>query len=76
MRTHLREHGHFYAGVDIGFYNETELEDRGSAIEDSSDLSDLSYNLVDRYEFNTHDVVKSGIRSRAPTNWKKLTLTM
>ncbi len=21
-----REHGHFYAGVDIGFYNETELE--------------------------------------------------
>lgn len=58
-----REHGHFYAGVDIGFYNETELEDRGSAIEDSSDLSDLSYNLVGGYEFNTHDVVKLGLEA-------------
>ncbi|MEZ9292163.1 porin family protein [Vibrio lentus] len=58
-----REHGHFYAGVDIGFYNETELEYSGSAIEDSSDLSDLSYNLVGGYEFNTHDVVKLGIEA-------------
>ncbi|MEZ9019851.1 outer membrane beta-barrel protein [Vibrio lentus] len=58
-----REHGHFYAGVDIGFYNETELEYSGSAIEDSSDLSDLSYNLVGGYEFNTHDVVKLGLEA-------------
>ena len=58
-----KEHGHFYAGVDIGFYNETELEYRGSAIEDSSDLSDLSYNLVGGYEFNTHDVVKLGLEA-------------
>ncbi|UPR30014.1 porin family protein [Vibrio crassostreae] len=58
-----REHGHFYAGVDIGFYNETELEYRGSAIEDSSDLSDFSYNLVGGYEFNTHDVVKLGLEA-------------
>ncbi|MBY7732373.1 porin family protein [Vibrio splendidus] len=58
-----REHDHFYAGVDIGFYNETELEDRSSAIEDSSDLSDLSYNLVGGYEFNTHDVVKLGLEA-------------
>lgn len=58
-----REHGHFYAGVDIGFYNETELEYRGSAIEDSSDLSDLSYNLVGGYEFNTHEVVKLGLET-------------
>ncbi|WP_333913546.1 porin family protein [Vibrio coralliirubri] len=52
-----REHGHFYAGVDIGFYNETELEYRGS------DLSDFSYNLVGGYEFNTHDVVKLGLEA-------------
>ncbi|MEZ8021407.1 porin family protein [Vibrio splendidus] len=58
-----REHGHFYAGVDIGFYNETELEYRGSAIEDSSDLSDLSYNLIGGYEFDTHDVVKLGVEA-------------
>ena len=58
-----RERGHFYAGVDIGFYNETELEYSGSAIEDSSDLSDLSYNLVGGYEFNTHDVVKLGLEA-------------
>ncbi|MBT9239362.1 porin family protein [Vibrio splendidus] len=58
-----REHGHFYAGVDIGFYNETELEYNGSAIEDSSDLSDFSYNLVGGYEFNTHDVVKLGLEA-------------
>ena len=55
--------GSFYTGVDIGFYNETELEYRGSAIEDSSDLSDLSYNLVGGYEFNTHDVVKLGVEA-------------
>lgn len=58
-----RDHGHFYAGVDIGFYNETELEYSGSAIEDSSDLSDFSYNLVGGYEFNTHDVVKLGLEA-------------
>ena len=58
-----KEHGHFYAGVDTGFYNETELEYSGSAIEDSSDLSDLSYNLVGGYEFNTHDVVKLGLEA-------------
>ncbi|MEZ9657138.1 porin family protein [Vibrio splendidus] len=58
-----REHGHFYAGVDIGFYNETELEYRGSAIEDSSDLSGLSYNLIGGYEFDTHDVVKLGVEA-------------
>ena len=58
-----RENGHFYAGVDVGFYNETELEYRGSAIEDSSDLSDFSYNLVGGYEFNTHDVVKLGLEA-------------
>lgn len=58
-----RKHGHFYAGVDVGFYNETELEYRGSAIEDSSDLSDFSYNLVGGYEFNTHDVVKLGLEA-------------
>lgn len=58
-----RENGHFYTGVDVGFYNETELEYRGSAIEDSSDLSDFSYNLVGGYEFNTHDVVKLGLEA-------------
>ena len=58
-----RENGHFYAGVDVGIYNETELEYRGSAIEDSSDLSDFSYNLVGGYEFNTHDVVKLGLEA-------------
>ncbi|NVN83218.1 MULTISPECIES: porin family protein [unclassified Vibrio] len=58
-----RKNGHFYAGVDVGFYNETELEYRDSAIEDSSDLSDFSYNLVGGYEFNTHDVVKLGLEA-------------
>ncbi|MEZ8012112.1 outer membrane beta-barrel protein [Vibrio sp. 10N.222.54.F12] len=61
--TAAKELGHFYAGVDVGFYNETELEYRGSKIEDSSDLADLSYNLVGGYEFNTHDVVKLGLEA-------------
>lgn len=53
----------FYIGADIGLYNETELEFPSNAIEDSSDLSDLSYNLVGGYEFNTHDVVKLGLEA-------------
>ncbi len=61
--TYSRDLGNFYAGIDAGFYNETELEYRGSAIEDSSDLSDFSYNLVGGYEFNTHDAVKLGLEA-------------
>ncbi|MFA0609024.1 outer membrane beta-barrel protein [Vibrio sp. 10N.222.49.B4] len=61
--TAAKELGHFYAGVDVGFYNETKLEYRGMKIEDSSDLADLSYNLVGGYEFNTHDVVKLGLEA-------------
>lgn len=55
--------GQFYIGADIGLYNETELEFPNNAIEDSSGLSDLSYNLVGGYEFNTHDVVKLGLEA-------------
>ena len=58
-----KELGQFYVGADIGFYNETEFEFPNDAIEDSSDLSDLSYNLVGGYEFNTHDVVKLGLEA-------------
>ncbi|NOI85016.1 porin family protein [Vibrio sp. 99K-1] len=58
-----KELGQFYVGADIGFYNETEFEFPNNAIEDSSDLSDLSYNLVGGYEFNTHDVVKLGLEA-------------
>ena len=56
-----KELGQFYIGVDIGLYNETEY--LGSSIEDSSDLTDLSYNLVGGFEFNTHDVVKLGLEA-------------
>lgn len=58
-----KELGQFYVGADIGLYNETESEYLGRSIEDSSDLSDLSYNLVGGYEFNTHDVVKLGLEA-------------
>ncbi|WP_434565784.1 outer membrane beta-barrel protein [Vibrio chagasii] len=58
-----KELGQFYIGADIGLYNETESEYLGRSIEDSSDLSDLSYNLVGGYEFNTHDVVKLGLEA-------------
>ncbi len=44
-------------------YNDTESEYLGRSIEDSSDLSDLSYNLVGGFEFNTHDVVKLGLEA-------------
>ncbi|NAZ98445.1 hypothetical protein GL181_19220 [Vibrio toranzoniae] len=43
--TDSKDLGNFYAGIDAGFYNETELEYRGSAIEDSSDLSGFSYKV-------------------------------
>ena len=58
-----KELGQFYIGADIGLYNETESEYLGRSIEDSSDLSDLSYNLVGGFEFNTHDVVKLGLEA-------------
>lgn len=58
-----KELGQFYIGVDIGLYNETESEYLGRSIEDSSDLTDLSYNLVGGFEFNTHDVVKLGLEA-------------
>lgn len=58
-----KELGQVYVGADIGLYNETESEYLGRSIEDSSDLSDLSYNLVGGYEFNTHDVVKLGLEA-------------
>jgi len=58
-----KERGQFYIGTDIGLHNETESEYLGRSIEDSSDLSDLSYNLVGGFEFNTHDVVKLGLEA-------------
>ncbi|MGF1802415.1 porin family protein [Vibrio gigantis] len=58
-----KELGQIYIGADIGLYNETESEYLGHSIEDSSDLSDLSYNLVGGYEFDTHDVVKLGLEA-------------
>tara|TARA_B100001059_G_scaffold235236_1_gene280219 strand:+ start:1427 stop:1819 length:393 start_codon:yes stop_codon:yes gene_type:complete len=58
-----KERGQFYIGTDIGLHNETESEYLGRSIEDSPDLSDLSYNLVGGFEFNTHDVVKLGLEA-------------
>ncbi len=58
-----KDNGNFYAGVDVGFYNQTELENINSSIKVSSDLLDFGYNLAGGYQFNTHDVVKLGLEA-------------
>lgn len=56
-----KSQGSVYLGAGLSFYNNTELEYKGSSIDESADFGDFGYNLLAGYEFNTHKVVKLGV---------------
>ncbi len=64
----------FYLGADWAAYNDVKLETGGVSISENNDFSDLGFNLVAGYEFNTHKVVKLGVeaeyRSFAEVNYE------
>ncbi|WIE04912.1 hypothetical protein QN061_19885 [Vibrio fluvialis] len=55
-----KSQGSVYLGAGLSFYNNTELEYKGSSVDESADFGDFGYNLLAGYEFNTHKVVKLG----------------
>ncbi|OCH19271.1 outer membrane beta-barrel protein [Aliivibrio sp. 1S128] len=59
-----KSNNQFYIGADLSMANNVELEIGNASAEESSDLG---YNLVAGYEFDTHRVVKTSIEAEYRT---------
>lgn len=65
VNEHVKESGNqFYIGADFSMANNVELEIGSGSVEESSDLG---YNLVAGYEFDTHRLVKTSIEAEYRT---------